>query len=61
MTLDELRALREAGADVVLVDARKTPDAWQAAGAVRVRPDDPVRDATALRLAQHATLVVYCA
>jgi rhodanese-related sulfurtransferase len=50
---------------VVLVDAR-SDKSWRAddliaAGAVRLSPDDPVRDATAQRLSQHATLVVYCA
>ncbi|HKV50592.1 MAG TPA: hypothetical protein VJO52_05260 [Gemmatimonadaceae bacterium] len=49
----------------MIVDARadrsyRSSDA-QAAAAVRISPDDPVRDATALRLSRRATLVVYCA
>jgi hypothetical protein len=47
------------------VDARADrsyqADPRQAAGAVRVQPEDPVRSAEMLRLSQHATLVVYCA
>jgi hypothetical protein len=65
ITLDELRSLRARGEPVVIVDARSdrdyTADTMQAEGAVRVSPRDPVRDATALRLSRHATLVVYCA
>jgi len=63
--IDELRALIARGEQPVIVDSRadrsyRASDR-QAAGAVRVSPDDPVRDATALRLSQRATLVVYCA
>ena len=65
ITLQEMRALQERGEPVVIVDARAgrnyRADDQQAAGAVRVAPEDPVRDATALRLSQRATLVVYCA
>jgi len=65
IALDELRALWSRGEPVVIVDARADrsyrADDIQAAGAVRVHPEDPVRDAASLRLAQHATLVVYCA
>lgn len=65
ISTEETRALQARGEPVVLVDARAErsyrAEKRQAAGAVRVRPEDPVRDATALRLAQHATLVVYCA
>jgi hypothetical protein len=49
----------------VIVDARSIRsydgDARMARGAVRISPDDPVRDATEERLSQRATLVVYCA
>jgi len=63
--VDEVRALIARGEQPVIVDSRadrsyRASDR-QAAGAVRVSPDDPVRDATALRLSQRATLVVYCA
>jgi NhaP-type Na+/H+ or K+/H+ antiporter len=65
VTLAELEQLRAAGEPIVLVDARSDKswraDALIADGAVRMSPDDPVRDATAQRLSQHATLVVYCA
>jgi hypothetical protein len=47
------------------VDARShrnlRGETHKAAGAVRLDPDHPVRDAVAQRLSQHATLVVYCA
>ena len=42
-------------------DRNRNGSATQAAGSVRVHPQDPVRDATELRLSQRATLVVYCA
>lgn len=65
ITIDELRALQEAGEPIVIVDARRERqyevDDIQAAAAVRLHPLYPVRDATALRLSQRATLVVYCA
>lgn len=63
--LDEYRGLVSRGERVVLVDARApksfSADLRRAAGAVHIPPDDPVRAAAALRLDQHATLVVYCA
>jgi NhaP-type Na+/H+ or K+/H+ antiporter len=65
ITLEELRALRATDAPVVIVDARShrnlRGETHKAAGAVRLDPDQPVRDAVAQRLSQHATLVVYCA
>lgn len=65
IAIDEMLALKEKGEAVVVVDARKgrnyDNDPLMALGAVRVPPDDPVRDATELRLSKHATLVVYCA
>ena len=45
----------------MIVDARKSPGAETARGAVRVRPDDPVREAIALRIPKDATLAVFCA
>jgi len=65
ITIDEMQALQAKGEPIVIVDARAITnydsDPLAAVGAVRVRPDDPVRDATELRLSQRATLVVYCA
>ncbi|MFL5573612.1 MAG: cation:proton antiporter [Gemmatimonadaceae bacterium] len=65
ITLDETRSLQAAREPVIIVDARKDSvydgDTITASGAVRLRPDDPVRDATEQRLSQRATLVVYCA
>lgn len=65
ITIDEVRAAQARGDEVILVDSRAAKsygaDDRQAAGAVRVEPDDPVRDANELRLSKHATLVVYCA
>jgi NhaP-type Na+/H+ or K+/H+ antiporter len=65
ITPEEVRALMARGEPVVIVDARTDrnygADDLEAVGAVRVRPDDPVRDATERRLSQRATLVVYCA
>ena len=65
ITIPELRALQERGAPVTIVDARTERsydvDDMQAAGSVRVPPEDAVRSATDLGLAHHGTLVVYCA
>jgi len=65
ITIDEMKTLQAKGEPVVIVAARKDSaydsDSLVAAGAVRLRPDDPVRDATQKRLSQRATLVVYCA
>jgi NhaP-type Na+/H+ or K+/H+ antiporter len=65
ITIDEMRALQAKGEPIVIVDARSIAnydaDSVAAAGAVRLRPDDPVRDAMEQRLSQRATLVIYCA
>ncbi len=65
ISLEEMQALQAKGEPVVVVDARSIRsydgDARIARGAVRISPDDPVRDATEKRLSQRATLVVYCA
>lgn len=65
ITIDEMRALQAKGEPIVIVDARSIAnydsDPLAAVGAMRLSPDDPVRDATAQRLSQRATLVVYCA
>jgi NhaP-type Na+/H+ or K+/H+ antiporter len=60
ITIEELRALQSSGEPVVIVDARKAPDDQTAVGAVRVRPDDSVRDATARGLPRNATLAIFC-
>ncbi len=65
ITIDEVRAMQARGEPMVIVDARARraydADTITAAGAIRVNPEDPVRDATALRLSQRSTLVIYCA
>jgi NhaP-type Na+/H+ or K+/H+ antiporter len=65
ITIDAVRAARARGDEVILVDARADKsyraDSRTAEGALRVEPDDPVRDATELRLSKTATLAVYCA
>jgi NhaP-type Na+/H+ or K+/H+ antiporter len=65
ITIDEMRALQAKSEPVIIVDARSNrtydSDPLEAVGAVRINPEDPVRDATEKRLSQRATLVVYCA
>ena len=65
ITLDAVREARGRGDEVVIIDARADKsyraDPRTAEGALRVEPDDPVRDATELQLSKTATLVVYCA
>ena len=65
ITVDEAVKLREAGEEVILLDARadrnRRNSQTQAAGSIRVHPHDPVQDAKALQLSKRATLVVYCA
>jgi NhaP-type Na+/H+ or K+/H+ antiporter len=65
ITLDELRKLRAAGRPVILADVRTErsyrADNLIAAGAVRLSPDDAVRQARELGLDHHATVVLYCA
>jgi NhaP-type Na+/H+ or K+/H+ antiporter len=65
ITLDELMRLREAGEPVILADVRTdrsyATDNLQAAGAIRLPPDDAVRRARELGLDHHATVVLYCA
>ena len=60
ITIDELRQLQDRGEPVTIVDARKAADGETARGAVRVRPDDPVRDATAKGIPHEATLALFC-
>ena len=62
---EEMLGLKEKGEQVIVVDARADRslrrDDIKAAGAIRIDPDHPVRDAKALKLSQNATLVLYCA
>ncbi len=65
IALDEVRDMMANGEQLVFVDSR-TDKSYRADPrhpplAVRVPPEDPVRSATEQRLAQHSTLVVYCA
>jgi NhaP-type Na+/H+ or K+/H+ antiporter len=65
ITIPEVQAMLSRGEDVLPVDSRADrsfrASELQARGAVRLPPEDPVRDATEMRLSRHATLVVYCA
>ena len=65
ITIGEVEELRARGEPVVVVDARADrsyhADDIQAKGTARIDPADAVRSAQALRLSQHATLVIYCA
>ena len=65
ITIDEVRELWARGEPVVVVDVRAErsyhADQLQAAGSVRLEPNDAVRSATQRRLSHHATLVLYCA
>ena len=65
ITIEEAIALQEAGEEVIPIDARadrnRRTSSTQVKGSIRVDPHHPVRDATAQRLSQRATLMVYCA
>ena len=65
ITLEELRQLQAAGWPVILADVRTDrsyrADNLKAAGAVRLSPDDAVRQARELGLDHHGTVVLYCA
>ncbi len=65
ITIDEMRRLQHAGQPVTVADVRTDrsyqPDPMQAAGAIRLPPDDAVRQAKQLGLDHHATVVLYCA
>jgi NhaP-type Na+/H+ or K+/H+ antiporter len=65
ITLEGVATARARGDEIILIDARADKsfraDPRTAEGALRVEPDDPVRDATELQLSKTATLVVYCA
>ena len=65
ITIPELRERWASPESVTIIDARADrsyrADDVQAAGAVRLPPDDAVRTATEIGLSHHGTLVVYCA
>jgi NhaP-type Na+/H+ or K+/H+ antiporter len=65
ISIDEVRSRMERGEPFLPVDVRaersyRMSDE-QAAGAIRLPPEDPVRAAESMRLHKHATLVLYCA
>ena len=65
ITIAEMRQLQEAGEPVMLADVRTDrsyeADNLQAAGRLRLPPDDAVRRARELGLDHHGTVVLYCA
>jgi sodium/hydrogen antiporter len=65
ITIAELRELWDQGKPVIVGDVRTErsyrDDPLQAAGSIRLPPDDAVRLARDKRLSHHATLVLYCA
>ena len=65
ITLDELRELQAEGKPYLLADVRTDrtyeSENLKAKGAVRLPPDDAVRQARALGLDHHGTVVLYCA
>jgi NhaP-type Na+/H+ or K+/H+ antiporter len=65
ISVDDLHSMLARGASFIPVDVRaersyRASD-QQAAGAIRLPPEDPVRAAESMRLHKHATLVLYCA
>jgi NhaP-type Na+/H+ and K+/H+ antiporter len=65
ITIAEMRQLQQAGEPVVVADVRTdrsyNDDPMQAEGAIRLPPDDAVRQARQLGLDHHGTVVLYCA
>ena len=65
ITIDEMLRLQETGEPVVVADVRTgrsyNESSLQAQGAVRLPPDDAVRQARQLGLDHHGTVVLYCA
>ena len=65
ITIAEMRQLQEAGEPVVVADVRTgrsyNDSSLSAQGAVRLPPDDAVRQARQLGLDYHGTVVLYCA
>jgi NhaP-type Na+/H+ or K+/H+ antiporter len=65
ITIAEMRQLQSSGQPVTVADVR-TDRSWhtdgvKAGGAVRLPPDDAVRQARQLGLDHHGTVVLYCA
>jgi rhodanese-related sulfurtransferase len=60
-----MRQLEHSGEKVIIADVRTersyAPDNMRAQGAVRLPPDDAVRQARQLGLDHHGTVVLYCA
>jgi NhaP-type Na+/H+ or K+/H+ antiporter len=65
ITVADVQAKLDSREEVIIVDARADKsyraDPRTAEGAIRVEPDDPVRDARDQQLSKTATLAVYCA
>jgi sodium/hydrogen antiporter len=65
ITIEEMRQLEQSGEKVIIADVRTersyAPDNKRARGAVRLPPDDAVRQARQLGLDHHGTVVLYCA
>jgi sodium/hydrogen antiporter len=65
ITIDEMRQLQASREQVIVADVRTdrtwNPDQVKARGAVRLPPDDAVRQARQLGLDHHGTVVLYCA
>jgi sodium/hydrogen antiporter len=65
ITIAEMRQLQERGEPVIVADVRTGrsygDDRMTAEGAVRLPPDDAVRQARQLGLDHHGTVVLYCA
>ncbi len=63
ITLDELKLLQQSGEQVVIIDVRtdRSLDDLQAAGSVRLPPDEAVSQARKLVLPKAAWLIAYCA
>ena len=65
ISFEELEQLQRAGEPVILLDVRTArtfeADPFIARGAIRLRPDEAVRLATARAIPWKATLVAYCA
>jgi len=64
IALEELRRLQAAGEPVIVLDVRTErtygADGTRAKGAIRLPPDDAVRQAAALAVPRGATLAAYC-
>lgn len=64
ITIEEMQRLQQAGERITVVDVRTErtyqTDNQQAAGAIRLPPDDAVRVARQLGLDHHGTVVLYC-